>query len=118
MPAPCTALSRRMIELSSGTRPRRRHGPPDRFIPAVGANPVVAVLHLRGRGCAGDALPFATRHLHPGVHPAFMGINRFAIAAGAFASPGPGSDRRVPKRGYLYIADLIDFPFTSLGLGQ
>jgi len=64
-------------------------------------------LHLRRCISAGDALPFTIRHLHPGIHPAFMGINRLAIVADAFASSCTGGDGRVPKRGHFDITDLL-----------
>src|SRR5271165_3478808 len=76
------------------------------------------LLHLRWRTCAGDALPFAIRHLYPGVYPSFMGINRPATGVRTFALPPTGGNRRVPKRGYLYVADLVYFPLASPDLRQ
>ena len=79
--------------------PVRRRGPPEKFSPTARANAGSAMLHLRWSTGGDDTLPFAIRHLHPSVHPAFMGINRLTIAVRPFALPRTASDRRVPKRG-------------------
>ena len=54
-------------------------------------------LHLRRRAGAGDALPFATRHLDPGINPALVSIYRLAIALLSFALPRAGGNGRVPR---------------------
>ena len=92
------------MELSSPDQrmiihPVRRRGPPEKFSPTARANAGSAMLHLRRSTGGGDALPFAIRHLHPSVHPAFMGINCLTVAVRPFALPRTASDRRVPKRG-------------------
>src|ERR1035438_4683160 len=69
--------------------PVRRRGPPKKFSPTARANAGSAMLHLRRSTGGGDALPFAIRHLHPNVHPAFMGINCLTVAVRALPCTEP-----------------------------
>jgi hypothetical protein len=60
---------------------------------------------------ASDALPFSIGHLHPGISPALVGINRLPILVRPFACPVSGRDGRVPEYRYLY--EKLSFTVVS-----
>src|ERR1019366_2050258 len=81
-------------------------------------NGFLCSLHFDPRAVAGDALPFSTGHLYPGVGPALVGIERLPILVRPFGGPFSSRDGRLPVYLDLHIADLVGLPFCRLDMRQ